>query len=131
MIPREPRPVGSLKALVDSGAPVLYQDPRTSTPGQGMLVWMNEVYGAGAPEAWTKLASHTVTVTKGWWEAYSLFLKGDAEYVLSYTTSPAYHQVVENSTRYKAAQFQEGHIMQVEVAGISSHTRKRPLRSSF
>jgi hypothetical protein len=35
----------------------------------------------------------TVTVTKGWSEAYGLFLKGESDLVLSYTTSPAYHMI--------------------------------------
>jgi ABC-type thiamine transport system substrate-binding protein len=30
----------------------------------------------------------TVTVTKGWSEAYGMFLDGEADMVLSYTTSP-------------------------------------------
>ncbi len=37
----------------------------------------------------------TVTVTKGWSEAYGLFLKGESDPVLSYTTSPAYHLIEE------------------------------------
>ena len=37
---------------------------------------MQKVYGDQAPEAWQKLAAKTVTVTKGWSEAYGLFLKG-------------------------------------------------------
>jgi thiamine transport system substrate-binding protein len=120
-----PNPVGSLKELVDSNASVIYQDPRTSTPGQGLLFWVNAVYGDQSAQAWTQLAKHTVTVTKGWWEAYSMFLEGDADYVLSYTTSPAYHEVVDGTSNYKAAEFSEGHIRQVEVAAISAFS-KRP-----
>jgi thiamine transport system substrate-binding protein len=67
-------PPSSLKALVESDAKVLYQDPRTSTPGQGLMLWMKFVYGDDAAAAWKQLAQHTVTVTKGWWEAYSMFL---------------------------------------------------------
>lgn len=40
----------------------------------------------------------TVTVTKGWSEAYGLFLKGESDLVLSYTTSPAYHIIAEKKT---------------------------------
>ena len=52
---------------------------------------MREVYGDKAADAWRKLAPKVVTVTQGWSEAYDLFLKGEADMVLSYTTSPAYH----------------------------------------
>ena len=98
-------PPTSLKALVESDAKVIYQDPRTSTPGQGLMLWMKSVYGDDAPAAWKQLAQHTVTVTKGWWEAYSMFLEGGSDYVLSYTTSPAYHIIAEEKTQYKAAAF--------------------------
>ncbi len=90
-------PPKSLKELVDSPEKwrVIYEDPRTSTPGLGLLLWMQKVYGDQAPQAWQKLAQKTVTVTKGWSEAYGLFLKGEGDLVLSYTTSPAYHIIEE------------------------------------
>ncbi|VDZ84828.1 Thiamine-binding periplasmic protein precursor [Kluyvera intermedia] len=61
-------PPKNLKELVESDQKwrVIYQDPRTSTPGLGLLLWMQKVYGDKAPEAWQKLAAKTVTVTKGW-----------------------------------------------------------------
>nr|WP_315979741.1 thiamine ABC transporter substrate-binding protein [Aliamphritea spongicola] len=88
-------PAKSLRELINSDASVIYQDPRTSTPGQGLMMWVESVYGDESEAAWKQLSQHTVTVTKGWWEAYSMFLEGGADYVLSYTTSPAYHVVVE------------------------------------
>ena len=124
-------PATSLKQLIDSDASVIYQDPRTSTPGQGMMLWVNGVYADQSASAWAKLAQHTETVTKGWWEAYSLFLEGGADYVLSYTTSPAYHQVAEGVDHYKAAQFSEGHVAQVEVAAISAYTEQPELANQF
>ena len=116
-------PPASLKELVEGSADqkIVIQDPRTSTPGLGLVLWMKSVYGDGAAEAWKKLSPHILTVTPGWSEAYGLFTKGEAEMVLSYTTSPAYHEIAEGSQRYKAAAFTEGHYMQVEVAG---QTRK-------
>jgi thiamine transport system substrate-binding protein len=93
-------PPKSLKELVESDQKwrVIYEDPRTSTPGLGLLLWMQKVYGEKSPEAWQKLAAKTVTVTKGWSEAYGLFLKGESDLVLSYTTSPAYHIIEEKKT---------------------------------
>ena len=88
------QPPKSLKELVERpDLKVIYQDPRTSTPGQGLMLWMKSVYGDKAPEAWATLAKKTVTVTKGWSEAYGMFLDGEADMVLSYTTSPAYHLI--------------------------------------
>lgn len=107
----------SLKDIVENqDLRVIYQDPRTSTPGLGLLLWMKSVYGDKAAEAWEKLSSHTVTVTKGWYDGYSLFLKGESDVVLSYTTSPAYHMVAEGVDKYQAAPASEGFYPQVEVA---------------
>jgi len=124
-------PATSLKALVESDAQVIYQDPRTSTPGQGLMMWMKAVYGDDSQAAWQQLSSHTVTVTKGWWEAYSMFLKGSADYVLSYTTSPAYHQVNEQNHFYKAAPFSEGHVAQIELAAITNTSKAPELAKRF
>ncbi|MCE7628766.1 thiamine ABC transporter substrate binding subunit, partial [Vibrio fluvialis] len=98
-------PPTSLKELVEKrdDLRVIYQDPRTSTPGQGLLLWMKSVYGDDAAQAWQKLANKTVTVTKGWSEAYSMFLDGESDMVLSYTTSPAYHLIAENDDKYATA----------------------------
>ena len=61
------QPPKSLKELVERpDLKVIYQDPRTSTPGQGLMLWMKSVYGDKAPAAWAELAKKTVTVTKGW-----------------------------------------------------------------
>lgn len=125
------QPATSLEELINSDAQIIYQDPRTSTPGQGFMTWMKAVYGDNAAAKWEKLASHTVTVTKGWWEAYSMFLEGGSDYVLSYTTSPAYHLIAEGKTQYKAALFEEGHVAQTEVAAISRYSDQPELANEF
>ena len=125
-------PPKSLKELVERpDLKVIYQDPRTSTPGQGLMLWMKSVYGDKAPEAWAKLAKKTVTVTKGWSEAYGMFLDGEADMVLSYTTSPAYHLIAENKPQYQAAAFEEGHYRQVEVAAKLKSAKQEKLADQF
>jgi thiamine transport system substrate-binding protein len=126
-------PPKSLKELVESDQKwrVIYEDPRTSTPGLGLLLWMQKVYGDKTPEAWQKLAAKTVTVTKGWSEAYGLFLKGEGDLVLSYTTSPAYHIIEEKKENYAAADFAEGHYLQVEVAARTAASKQPELAEKF
>ena len=92
---------------------------------------MKAVYGDKAGEAWTRLSKRVLTVTPGWSEAYGMFTKGEAPMVLSYTTSPAYHMVAENTDRYRAAAFPEGHYMQIEVAGMLKSSRNKPLARQF
>lgn len=126
-------PPKSLQELVsrDQRWRVIYEDPRTSTPGLGLLLWMQKVYGEKASEAWQELAKKTITVTKGWSEAYGLFLKGEADLVLSYTTSPAYHLIKEKKDSYAAAPFSEGHYLQVEVAGKLKASKHPALANRF
>jgi thiamine transport system substrate-binding protein len=128
-----PVPPRSLDELVngDAGQKIILQDPRSSTPGLGFLLWMKEVYGEKAGDAWKKLRPRVLTTTPGWSEAYALFTKGEAPMVLSYTTSPAYHVIEENSQRYRAAAFSEGHYLQIEVAGIIAASPERELALKF
>lgn len=125
-------PPSSLKDVVDNqDLRVIYQDPRTSTPGLGLLLWMKSVYGDNAADAWERLSSHTVTVTKGWSDAYGLFLKGEADVVLSYSTSPAYHIVAEGENKYKAATASEGLYPQIEVAAMMKDAPHPALAKRF
>ncbi|EHJ9992307.1 thiamine ABC transporter substrate binding subunit [Vibrio parahaemolyticus] len=126
-------PPKSMKELVDTrdDLKVIYQDPRTSTPGQGLMLWMKSIYGDDVTQAWQKLASKTVTVTKGWSEAYSMFLNGESDLVLSYTTSPAYHLIAENDSKFATANFAEGHYMQVEVAAKVKGSKNSELADKF
>ncbi len=126
-------PPKSMKELVETrdDLKVIYQDPRTSTPGQGLMLWMKSIYGDDVTQAWQKLASKTVTVTKGWSEAYSMFLNGESDLVLSYTTSPAYHLMAENDSKFATANFSEGHYMQVEVAAKVKGSKNSELADKF
>ena len=107
----------NFRALGASDLKIVIQDPRSSTPGLGLLMWVKEAYGSEAPAIWASLSDNIVTVTKGWSEAYGMFLEGEADMVLSYTTSPAYHLIAEGDASKDVASFSEGHYMQVEVAG--------------
>lgn len=125
-------PPTSLKDVVENqNLRVIYQDPRTSTPGLGLLLWMKSVYGDKAADAWATLAKHTVTVSKSWSDAYGLFLKGESDVVLSYTTSPAYHIMEEGITKYKAAPASEGYYPQIEVAAMMKNAPHPKLAKEF
>jgi thiamine transport system substrate-binding protein len=126
-------PPASLRELVegDPTEKIVIQDPRTSTPGLGLLLWMKSVYGDEAQQAWEQLSERVLTVSPGWSESYGLFTSGEVPMVLSYTTSEAYHRIAEDSDRYKAAAFEDGHYLQVEVAGIVGSTDQPELARQF
>ncbi len=124
-------PPNSLRALAASDTTIIIQDPRSSTPGLGLLMWVKAAYGDNAPTIWNSLADNIVTVTPGWSEAYGLFLEGEADMVLSYTTSPAYHLIAEEDDTKAAALFRGGHYLQVEVAGKLAATDQPELADAF
>ncbi|MDP4033868.1 MAG: thiamine ABC transporter substrate binding subunit [Pseudorhodobacter sp.] len=124
-------PPTSFEALAASNLKIVIQDPRSSTPGLGLLLWVKAAYGDRASEIWAALADNIVTVTPGWSEAYGLFLSGEADMVLSYTTSPAYHLIAENDASKAAAAFDEGHYLQIEVAGKLAASDQPELADRF
>ena len=125
-------PPTSLAELIAGGdEPLVIQDPRTSTPGLGLVLWMKAVYGDEAGEKWAQLSDRILTVTPGWSEAYGLFTSGETPMVLSYTTSAAYHMLVEEEERYQALAFDEGHYMQIEVGAAIEGSPEIDLARQF
>lgn len=129
-MPVPPKNFEELIALPDS-VKIAIQDPRSATPGLGLLLWVKAAYGDRAPEIWAGLKPKILTITREWSESYALFLDGEADMVLSYTTSPAYHIFDEDDHSIKAALFEEGHFPQIEVAGILKSSDQQELAAQF
>ena len=126
-------PPASFEELVNlpENFKIIIQNPRASTIGFGFLLWVQKVYGDKTKDYWQRLSTHVLTITKGWSVAYGLFLRGEADMVLSYTTSPAYHILEENRTNIKSTIFKEGHYGQIEVAGIVKYSKHKILAKKF
>ena len=124
-------PPADFRALAASDLKIVIQDPRSSTPGLGLLMWVKMAYEDQAQSVWTDLSDNIITVTKGWSEAYGMFIEGEADMVLSYTTSPAYHLIAESDGGKAAAPFTEGHYLQIEVAGKIAGTGQPELADAF
>ena len=110
---------------------IVIQDPRSSISGLALVLWVKEIYGEKAEEYWSKLAPNILTVTKGWSEAYGLFTSGEAEMVLSFNTSPAYHISVEEDQTKKAAIFDQGHYAYFELVGKLRNSNQPELATKF
>ncbi len=121
----------SFAALAASDLKIVIQDPRSSTPGLGLLLWVQAAHGDEAGAIWSGLADNILTVTKGWTESYGMFIEGEADMVLSYTTSPAYHLIAEEDDTKAAALFEEGHYLQIEVAAKVASTDQPELADAF
>lgn len=104
---------------------VVLQDPRTSLLGMEFLIWTREKLKSGFSQFWTHLVPHILTISPGWSGAYELFLRGQAQYVLSYTTSPAYHLMRENKDHIRAVLFPEGHFKQVEGLALLKTSKQK------
>lgn len=127
-------PPKSFRELVDApdDLKIVIQDPRSSVSGLALLLWMEEVFGdEGTAAAWEKLKPKILTVTQGWSEAYGMFTDGEADMVLSFTTSPAYHIGAEGDTTKHAAIFQEGHYLLAEMAAQLKGTDQPELAQQF
>ena len=49
-----------MKELINrTEARIVIQDPRTSTPGLGLLIWIKSIYGEKALSEWKKLNKTT------------------------------------------------------------------------
>ena len=127
-------PPQSFDDLLDAPADaykIALQDPRSSISGLALMLWIKQVYGDKAGEAWAKLAPKVLTVTQDWSESYGLFTEGEVDMVLSYTTSPAYHRIAENDDTKVAAIFPEGHYFMAEVAAQLKGAKQPELAQAF
>lgn len=130
VLPVPPRSLEDLTSEIYADSLVL-MDPRTSTPGLGFLLWTVAVYGDNWVDYWNRLKPSILTITDGWSQGYTLFTAGEAPMVLSYGTSPVYHAEYEGTDRYRAAEFSEGHVVQIEGMGISAGTQNRDAAEDF
>ncbi|MFL2544139.1 MAG: thiamine ABC transporter substrate binding subunit [Alphaproteobacteria bacterium] len=125
-----PKSMDELLNITD--ARIVIQDPRTSTPGLGLLTWMKILYGENAQENWSKLNKKIISVTKGWTDAYyNFFMAGEADIVLSYSTSPAAHVMFEENYDISASIFKEGNYLSVEFAGILKSSKNKKVANIF
>ena len=79
-----------------------------------------------------KLNKKIIAVTKGWTDAYyNIFLTGEADLVLSYTTSPAAHIMFEENYDFSAINFEEGNYLTIEFAGILKSSKNKEQAKKF
>ena len=93
---------------------------------------MKAIYGKNSNKEWKKLNKKIISVTKGWTDAYyNFFMSGEADIVLSYTTSPAAHIMFENNYDISAATFEEGNYLSIEFAGILEMSKNKDMANEF
>ena len=110
---------------------VILIDPRTSSVGTGLMMWTYNALGDQWLSWWKTMSENALTTASGWSSGYGLFTEGEAPIVISYTTSPVYHVMWEDTTRYQALLFTDGHEATIEAAGIVKGTKHRSEAEAF
>ena len=126
-----PKSMDELLAEPGLDRSIIIQDPRTSAPGLGLLLWFHALYGQDANKKLEILTKKVLTVGNGWSDSYNLFIKGEAPIVFSYTTSEAYHRESEKTDRYQVLHFAEGHYLAIETAAIVKTSKQKALATKF
>lgn len=102
---------------------VVIMDDRTSSVGLGFKTWVDKVYGDKAADYMARLEPSLLTVAPGWSAGYGMFTSGEVPLVTSYVSSPAANILYDGITDYEALIFDEGHVRQIEGAGIVKNAK--------
>lgn len=112
---------------------VVMADPRTSSIGFSFLRWTVEAVKEKSQlkELWTSFFSNVLSFPPNWSGAYGMFVRGEADWALSYSTSRAYHLEKEKKSQYQVLVFDDGHALQVEGVGLVKSSTKKALAGDF
>ncbi len=113
---------------------LILEDPRTSSPGMGFLLWTVAVFGdKGFIDYWKKLKPTIFHIYPNWDSAFTAFTKGEAPMMISYAADPAYFYYDNNSkpTKYRAVIPKEGGFLQLEFVGIVKGTKHLNLAKEY
>ncbi len=111
---------------------LILEDPRTSSPGLGFLLWTIAVFGEDKYlDYWNQLKPTIFHIYPEWEPAFDAFKSGEAPMMISYDLDPAYFYYTDNSTRYKAIVPSEGGWLQLEFAGIVKGTKHKSLAQKY
>jgi thiamine transport system substrate-binding protein len=108
------------------------QDPRTSSPGLQLLLWIIQVRGEEDGFAYLQKLQNQVKIWgPNWSTSFGLFQKRQAKLTFSYITSTIALQKEDVLTDVIALPFSEGHPVQYEFLGIPSTCQHCDLAEKF
>ncbi len=113
---------------------LILEDPRSSSPGMGFLLWTIAVYGEDHYlDYWEKLEPTIFHIYPDWTSAFdTAFVQNkEAPMVLSYDVDPAYFYYEDEVTRYKAVIPEEGGWLQLEFVGIVNDSKHQELAQQY
>lgn len=111
---------------------IALQDPRTSSPGLQFFYWVMKTKGEEQGTVYLqKMIGQAHSFSPSWSSAYGLFTKKQTQFVFSYITSPAYHQIEEKNNNYEFLPFDVPHPVQFEFVGIPEFCQNCDLAEKF
>jgi len=111
---------------------LILEDPRTSSPGLGFLLWTVAVFGEdNYSNYWRELRNNIFHVYPEWESAFEAFKNGEAPMMISYDLDPAYFYYDSQTTRYKAVVLEEGGWLQLEFASIVKNSKHIDLAKKY
>ena len=125
-------PPKSFKELIArNDLKIVIQNPLSSSTGAALLTWINLIYNGDSSKVWSFFNKNIITMTNSWRESYNLFSNDEADMALSYSTSPVFHMMSEDNYDIEAAEFSEGHYLQIELIGKLKHSKNPELAEQF
>ena len=127
----------SIESLQDLLSPELVssiavQDPRTSSPGLQLLLWIIQVQGEEQGFNYLqKFQSQVKIWGPNWSTSFGLFQKKQAKITFSYVTSTLAVQKEDSNSDIISLPFKEGHPVQYEFLGIPSTCQHCDLAEKF
>lgn len=106
---------------------IAVMSPETSSTGRIFFLETIARFGEdGYLDFWEKFKPSITNITSGWSDAYyGLYIQGESDMVISYTTSPPAHVIYESTDKYKALIFDDSAYIQVESCGIIKNAKNR------
>ncbi|NPA47018.1 MAG: thiamine ABC transporter substrate-binding protein [Thermococci archaeon] len=113
---------------------LILEDPRTSTTGRAFLLWTIGAFGdPGWLYYWEKLKPQIYAIVKSWDAGWAMWTKGEAPFLVSYVTDPAYDAYYgkRNTSTIGVILLNDTAYVQIEGVGIVKGCRHPKLAREF
>ncbi len=99
---------------------IAVMSPQTSSTGRIFFLETIARFGEDRYlDFWKEFQSSITNITSGWNEAYyGLYIQGESDMVVSYSTSPPVHVIFDETEQYEALIIDDKAYMQIETIGI-------------
>ncbi|KAL0265489.1 UNVERIFIED_CONTAM: hypothetical protein PYX00_010992 [Menopon gallinae] len=105
-------------------------NPRLNGVGFLFVLWLDACQ-YNVSQVFPKLVKNAFSLAPDWSAAYALYTLDEAPFVLTYSSSPAYHQIIEGDCSQKTVLDKKNGYLQVEFMAIAKRSGKKELAKKF